>query len=101
MSALYLEAKESILLVVDVQERLFSAMPELAGNDLVRAGTALLEAAQSLGVEVIATEQYPEKLGPTVAPLGQRLDAVKAPRVSKLSFSACREPAFDKLLSST
>lgn len=101
MSALHLEPKESVILVVDVQERLFAAMPELAGTDLVRSGTALLEAAAFLGVEVIATEQYPEKLGPTIAPLAQRLDSLSAPRISKLSFSACQELAFDSALSAT
>jgi nicotinamidase-related amidase len=96
MSNLYLEARESIVLVVDVQGRLFSVMPELSGNDLVRSGSALLEAAGFLGVQVIATEQYPEKLGHTLAPLAEKLDALSAPRISKLTFSACREPAFDK-----
>lgn len=98
MSQHYLEAKESIVLVIDVQGRLFSVMPELAGNDLVRSGTALLEAAGILGVSVIATEQYPEKLGRTLDPLAEKLDALSAPRISKLAFSACRELAFDKAL---
>lgn len=101
MSQLHLEAKESLLLIVDVQDRLFSVMPELAGNDLVRSGTALLEAAAFLGVEVLATEQYPEKLGRTLAPLAEKLDALSAPRFSKLTFSACREPTFDKALNAT
>lgn len=101
MSALHLEPRDCVVLVVDVQERLFSAMPELAGSDLVRSGTALLEAAAILGVEVIATEQYPEKLGRTLGPLSEKLDAMSAPRISKLDFSAAREPAFDKALSRT
>ena len=94
MSALRLDPRESIVIVVDVQERLFSAMPELAGNDLIRSGTVLLQAASLLGVPAIATEQYPEKLGATLAPLAEKLDALSAPRISKLDFSACREGAF-------
>jgi nicotinamidase-related amidase len=94
MSALRLDPRESIVIVVDTQERLFSAMPELAGNDLIRSGTVLLEAAALLGVEAIATEQYPEKLGPTLAPIAEKLQALSAPRIPKLDFSACREGAF-------
>lgn len=98
MSVLHLDPQESVVLVVDVQERLFSAMPELAGNDLLRSGTALLEAAAILGIQAIATEQYPEKLGGTLGPLSERLETLGAPRISKLSFSACLEPVFDAAL---
>ncbi len=98
MSLVYLEPKETVFVVVDVQERLFSVMPELSGSDLVRSGTALLEAANILGVSVIATEQYPEKLGGTLSVLSERLDQLSAPRISKLDFSACREHLFNKTL---
>jgi nicotinamidase-related amidase len=95
MSALHLDPQEAVVVVVDLQERLFSAMPELQGNDLLRAGTILLHAARLLGAEAIATEQYPEKLGPTLAPIAEKLDLLSAPRIAKLDFSACREPAFE------
>lgn len=94
MSTLRLDPRQSVVVVVDAQERLFSAMPELAGNDLVRSGTVLLEAAALLGAEAIATEQYPEKLGPTLAPLADKLQPFSTPRIPKLDFSACREGAF-------
>ncbi len=99
MSALRLDPRESVVIVVDAQERLFSVMPELAGNDLVRSGTVLLEAASLLGAAALATEQYPEKLGGTLAPIAAKLDALSAPRIPKLDFSACREGAFVSALS--
>lgn len=98
MNVLHLDPKESLVLVVDVQERLFSAMPELSGNDLLRSGTALLEGASLLGVAAVVTEQYPEKLGRTLGPLSERLEAMSAPRFSKLDFSACRDAAVDAWL---
>jgi len=101
MSVLRLDPRESIVIVVDVQERLFSAMPELAGNDLLRSGTVLLEAARVLGAEAIATEQYPEKLGATLPAIADKLQALSAPRIPKLDFSACREGAFINALSKT
>src|SRR5690348_14209003 len=98
---LHLDPRTTAVLVVDVQERLFSVMPELAGNALVRAATVLVEAAGTLGAQVIATEQYPEKLGATVQAIGEKLDSIAAPRIAKLDFSALREPAFEAALAKT
>jgi nicotinamidase-related amidase len=94
MSYSGLDPRETLLVVVDVQEKLAPAMPAAAMTDLVRASTILLEAARLLGVRVVATEQYPQGLGPTLAPIAERLAALGVTPISKLSFSACGEPAF-------
>lgn len=98
MSALYLNPKETIVLVIDLQGRLFSAMPELSGNDMVRSATMLLEAAALLEIPAIATEQVPDKLGDTLDPVQEKLQALSAPRIAKADFSACGEPAFNTAL---
>ncbi len=98
MSVLHLDPRESLVLVVDVQERLYAAMPELSGGDLARSGAALLEGAKLLGASAAVTEQYPEKLGPTLPVLAERLSALSAPRFSKLDFSACKDPEVDAFL---
>lgn len=72
------------LLVVDVQDRLIAVQPE--GDRVVWNARRLLDGAKLLGVQSAATEQYPEKLGPTVADLANRLSASP---MSKLAFS-CR-----------
>ncbi len=59
------------LLVVDVQERLLSAQP--APERLVWNVKRLVEGAQALGIRTAATEQCPEKLGPTATPIAQAL----------------------------
>jgi nicotinamidase-related amidase len=92
------EPKDTLILVVDVQERLASAMPPARLADTVRAGTILLEAAATFGASVLATEQYPQGLGPTVAALAERLDAAGAPRLAKTSFSACGDAAIAEQL---
>lgn len=72
---------DSALLVVDVQERLAPHIldhPRIIWN--IRR---LIDAARVLGVEVAATEQYPQGLGPTVPALAQRLGEIP----SKLAFS--------------
>jgi nicotinamidase-related amidase len=69
------------LLIVDVQEKLIGLVqghPRLVWN-LRR----LIDGATILGLPLAATEQYPEKLGGTVAELASRLGQ----RPSKLTFS--------------
>jgi nicotinamidase-related amidase len=80
-----------ILLVVDVQERLAPAMhPELYGplvENLRRFGAA----RSVLDLPVIATEQYPKGLGPTVEPVRGAFEGVVA--LEKMTFSAFADDA--------
>lgn len=76
-------AHESALLVVDVQEKLMVKIP--TADAVVRNIAFLLDAARLVGVETAATEQYPRGLGPTVAPLAERLPQ----RPDKVAFSCC------------
>ncbi len=88
-----LSPASSLLLVVDVQERLAQAMPAEAMDRLVHNTRILLEAARILSVRVVVTEQYPKGLGPTVAPIAEKLAAIGVTPISKLDFSALGEPA--------
>lgn len=72
---------QTALLVVDAQEKLLAVVP--GSERVVWNVRRLLDAAAVLGVAAAATEQYPEKLGPTAAMLVERLDSTE----SKLSFS--------------
>jgi nicotinamidase-related amidase len=82
-----LSALNSALLVVDVQDRLLAVMPDAAG--LVRDVGFLLDVANLLKVPTLATEQYPQGLGPTNAELVRRLPAE---RPAKVAFSCCGAP---------
>src|SRR5262245_50477224 len=83
-----LTAADTALLVVDVQEKL---VPKIAGADaLVRDIAFLIDACKLLGLPIVATEQYPKGLGPTVPALASRLPAE---RPEKLAFSSCAIPA--------
>ena len=80
-----LRREEALLLVVDVQERLLPAMFE--AERVARQCALLARTAQQLKIPVAATEQYPEKLGTTIAPLAELLhDCTPA---SEMLFSAC------------
>ncbi len=77
---------KTVLLVVDVQEKLTAAMPEPMRSACVRNVERLLEGAIALGMPVHATEQYPEGLGPTVASVKERLGS--STPIAKRTFSA-------------
>ena len=79
---------KTALLVVDVQEKLAAAMPPEALATLVKNAGILLVAAQTLGVRVLASEQYPKGLGPTVAPLAAKLAELGVSALPKMTFDA-------------
>src|SRR4028119_532923 len=84
-----LRREDTLLLIVDVQERLLPAMFE--AERVARNCALLAGAAHQLHIPVVLTEQYPQKLGPTVAPIREVLAEVlgdHAP-ISKMLFSAC------------
>jgi nicotinamidase-related amidase len=96
-----LDPARSVLLVVDVQARLASAMPQASMDRLVANALVLLETARLLGVPVIATEQYPKGLGPTVDPIADRLRAMGIEPIDKMTFDACAEPRVVRALADT
>ena len=92
---LLVSAGDSVLIVVDLQERLSAAMPA-AERDLAIANTRLLlTAASRLGVPVLLTEQYPKGLGPTVGPVAEALPA-GATRREKTCFSGAALDQFHR-----
>ncbi len=96
-----LDPKACLVLVIDIQERLSVAMPDEQLALTLRATRLLLEGAERLGVAGIATEQYPKGLGATLPEVADSLDRIAAPRIEKLSFSACGAPAFLEALEAT
>lgn len=75
---------DTALLVIDVQERLAPVVGD--SERMVWNCGRLLRGAAALGVATAATEQYPEKLGPTVPELAEQLTGASPKRM----FS-CRE----------
>ena len=84
-----MQLERSIVLVVDFQERL---MPAIHQADAVIANAIdLVRIAQRLEVPVLASEQYPQGLGPTVAALRDRLPADAFATKTHFSCTAERE----------
>ena len=84
-----LDRNDSVLLVVDVQEKLVPAMHDFAAAR--RGIETLIRSAVALGVPVLFAEQYPKGLGRTLPELAAL--APDAPVVPKVRFSAVGEPA--------
>lgn len=80
-----LKVEDTALLVVDIQEKLLPKI--MQASEVLRSASFLVNAAKALGVPVIATEQYPKGLGPTVEPIRGLLTTVW----EKKTFSAVGE----------
>jgi nicotinamidase-related amidase len=83
-----IEAARSLLVIVDLQERL---MPAIGERERVeRHALTLVKAAARLGVPILTTEQYPQGLGCTVEALRAALPET-ATTLPKLTFSAAAD----------
>ena len=56
-------AKHSQLLIIDIQDRLVSAMPPKVLESVVKNNNTLIQAASELNIPVTHSEQYPKGLG--------------------------------------
>ncbi|MFW5695733.1 MAG: isochorismatase family protein [Alkalispirochaeta sp.] len=85
----------TVATIVDVQERLHPHMYD-ADRVLTKIRT-LIGGLAVLEVPILATEQYPKGLGPTVEPVQDALGDQFTP-IIKSAFSCCDEPAFSDRL---
>lgn len=87
-----LDAKNSLLIVVDTQA---SLMPMVRnGNGVVAVTNKLVSIARELDVPVIITEHYPEGLKPTVSEIAEHMGDDYKP-ILKTVFSCCGETKFN------
>jgi nicotinamidase-related amidase len=96
-----LDPKNTAIVVVDIQERLADAMPSEQLARVRRATRILVEAARLLGAPVLATEQYPKGLGPTLHELNDALGTANAQRFEKTEFSALDANGFGAAFDAT
>ena len=87
MNKYKLDAQDTILMVIDVQDKLMAAMKD---QEKVYARiNLLLEAAKQLDMPVIVTEQYPQGLGSTVDIVARHLPPHQY--LDKIGRASCRE----------
>lgn len=87
----FLDAGNSALVVIDVQEKLCRAMDEKVLRHLVSNAGILMDAAAELKIPTLVTEQYVKGLGETLSELKGRS---ASPAFEKMTFSCCGDAAF-------
>ncbi|MBD9222491.1 hydrolase [bacterium] len=80
-----LNIEDSVVMIIDVQEKLLNAVFNKAS--LEKKATTLANTAKILGIPVIVTEQYPKGLGATVESLKEALPE-NTQYFEKTAFSA-------------
>jgi len=79
-----IEAQQSLILSIDMQDRLLGAIPETKRNKVIHNSARLLAAATTLEIPCLATVQYAKGLGPIRADL----QSFCAPPLDKTVFPA-------------
>jgi nicotinamidase-related amidase len=92
--------QNSVLVLIDIQERLAAAMANGVRERLIAQVSILLNAAKVLSVPVIVTEQYPKGLGPTELELKSLLSEA-VPIIEKTSFSSVKADGFLEAITDT
>ena len=100
MDQFTLNQEDTILLIIDVQDRLTPAIYDQAS--IISRTIVLLQAAAEMNMPVLLTEQYPRGLGATVTAIRELLaeHLPDAQNFEKLTFSACT-PEFNAALAAT
>lgn len=95
-----LSAKNSLLIVVDLQTKLSAAMPEAEAELMTANAHSLVEAAELLGIPVLLTEQYPKGLGSTDTTITDILSEGTL-IFDKTGFSCCTAEGFTDTVANT
>lgn len=85
---------QSLLVLIDVQEKLFAKV--VNSDALVSRCAWLLKLARTMGVPILASEQYPKGLGATIDSLAHYVAPEEC--ISKVHFSCMQEPNYIKHL---
>jgi nicotinamidase-related amidase len=98
LNKFWLKRDETVLVIIDVQQRLVPAMPQKVYRRLLTSIQVLAQAAKELGIPVLVTEQYPRGLGHTVEELAT---TGTVPALEKVSFGCCGDQGFLDALAAT
>lgn len=91
MSTFTLQSSKTILLIVDMQEKVFASVDR--GTDILQTLCKLVKGFQILNLPILISEQYPQGLGQTVEPLKTLLGNSYHPWV-KSTFSCLDDSDF-------
>jgi len=88
--------EDCMLLIIDIQQAMLKVIE--SWQSAVHKVNQLTQAAETLGIPILLTEQYSKGLGATIPEV---LDQIRSPKVfHKEHFSACLEAEFLPLINS-
>ncbi|MBI5883295.1 MAG: hydrolase [Elusimicrobia bacterium] len=90
-----LKAEQTVLLVVDIQEKFRAVIHGM--DQVIRSVRVLVEAAKALSLPIVVSEQYPKGLGRTVREILEAVPA-EARVLEKTSFGCLGDEALFKAL---
>ncbi|KPK36552.1 MAG: hydrolase [Nitrospira bacterium SG8_35_1] len=96
MEKFILQKSASVLVIVDIQERLVPAMSEK--QKVYDNCGHLIEVSKLLDIPIVVTEQYPKGLGPTVDEIKGSLPSYEP--LTKITFDCCGGDGFLERISS-
>ncbi len=85
-----LNSLDSLLLVIDIQEKLTNMLEEDVRAQIVEKSQKLVAAAKTMGIDIAVTEQYPKGLGQTIQGIKDILGENYRP-YEKTAFNALYE----------
>lgn len=91
MSRFFMQPSHSVLLIVDMQEKIFSKVDR--GGEILNTLCKVVQGFKILNLPILISEQYPEGLGGTIKPLKDILESDYQPWI-KSTFSCLDNPAF-------
>lgn len=90
-----LRIEQTVLLVIDVQERLMPTIDQ--ASRVIQNAAVMLRAAAAMGMPYLVTEQYPQGLGRTVDAVARAMTD-QSRRIEKTRFSACVDLVHEQLM---
>lgn len=84
MQKYILEQKDTLLLIIDIQDKLLAVMKYK--DKVVKNTNVLVEMSKTLEIPIVVTEQYPKGLGPTIKEIKEQIG--DSPVFEKNYFSA-------------
>ena len=88
--------QDSLLLIIDIQERLFQAMESDSQSMMKKNCAILIKTANEFNIPVIVTEQYRKGLGETIPELKEII--IEAKFFEKIFFDAIKDNEIKKAI---
>jgi len=95
MNKFIINSQDSLLLVIDIQEKLFKVMEENIQGILKKNTEILMKTAKEFNIPVIITEQYRKGLGTTIPELA---NICSCPNLEKTFFNCMKDETIAKEL---